>query len=1073
MSARTMAFLRHTAPGTAVLATVGETTVAEPQNNSQLEIRLLGSVQVHHHGRELDLGGVLPKSLLTVLVLSPGQTLPKDTVIEALWGADPPLTADRLIADYLSRLRTALDPVGDTIRLRAMRPGFRAELDPLAVDAHRLRDLIRRAERDRAADDGEHAAALLRQALSLWPTDTPALADLESKWLRSEARRLRGWRLDALEHLARLELDAGHAEQAAALLRDTAPSPGRENLTAVMILALLGTGETTRAANLADTANEYLKTHGRQPGPALRSAFEDADNSRRSTSPRGPQQLPADTAVFTGRDTELEQLLALADRTGAGSTPGRVVLCAIDGMGGVGKTALAIHAGHRVAERFPDGQFFLDLHGHTSGQMPRSPLEALGILLRAAGLASARIPQDLQERAALWRAHVSGHRMLVLLDNAGSEAQVRPLLPGGGECLVLVTSRKKLKALDEAHLLSLGLLPAADASALFRRIGGPGRIPAHDPALEEVVGWCAGLPLAVRIVGALLRHRPAWSTQSLAAALRDRRRRIAAFNDGDRDIAALFDLSYDALPAAHRQLFRLIALAPGVDVEVAAAAALAGLEANTATRLLEDLVDYNLLDQPVPGRYAMHELAALYGRQRSTHEETADQRNDAIDALTDYYLHTAQRADHHLARRTVRYATVVALPPTEPALFTTRTHAAAWMRANLDNIRAVVDVALQRGRHGCVVAFSSCLHGYLYTDGPWDLALTLHAMAVEAARAIEDHLGLATALHALGRVRRHTGDYGGAINAHREALTLYTELGHRLGQAHALDSVGRINYLTGNFPDALTAFNDALTLYREIGDTLGHAGALNGIGRVLQVTGDYRSAARAHEHALRLTSGHGDPISQATALNDLGRAEFRLGNHAGAARAQHEALDFYQVQNHRLGQANALTDLARVQCESGDHVAAARGVTQALDIYRADHHLLGQATALNVLGRALALDSDHGAALDVYEQALDLYRRLDDSLGQTESLNRIGAAHTATGNLAEARTCHDAALRTARSLGYPLGEAEALEGIGAVYVQEHALAQAADVLREAFAIYQRLQTKGVERVADLLGTLAA
>jgi len=328
-----------------------------------------------------------------------------------------------------------------------------------------------------------------------------------------------------------------------------------------------------------------------------------------------------------------------------------VVISAIDGMAGVGKTALALHAAHRLAERFTDGQLFIDLRGHTQGQQPRSAAEALEWLLLALGVPPQRIPQDADERAALYRQRLAGSRTLIVLDNAANEAQIRPLLPGDAGCLVLVTSRRRLKGLDDASTLSLDVLPQADAVALLRSVATRGHehelMP--DPLLAEIADLCGGLPLALRIAAALLRHRPAWSPEHLAALLRDQHQRLGTLFDGDRNLAAVFDLSYQNLGATHQRLFRRLGLLPGADVDAYAAAALADTDPSTATSLLEDLVDDNLLMQHTPGRYWMHDLLRLHARTLAG-RDPAHSRDSALERLLNYYQHTAIRADDLVTR---------------------------------------------------------------------------------------------------------------------------------------------------------------------------------------------------------------------------------------------------------------------------------------------------------------------------------------------------------------------------------------------------------------------------------------
>jgi DNA-binding SARP family transcriptional activator len=378
-------------------------------------------------------GGMRARSVLAVLLLHPGRVVPRDELIECAWETASAET-DAAIAACLYRLREAVDPTEQDFQLRSVGGGFLAEFDPMTVDVHRFLALLEPSGTGPAA--GLESAGRLRRAVALWQGHTHALIDVQSTWLREQARILEGRRLDALEQLTRLELDTGHPQQAVELLRETTSVPERENLTAIHIRALLSTGQTSEATELARVALETLGQQGRQPGPALRTALDTAlglhPDARPTGVPRGSRQLPADTAFFTGRGEQLGNLLASADRTG--DAPGTVVISAIDGMGGVGKTALAVHAGRLLAEQFPDGQLFVDLHGFTQDLSPRAATDVLADLLRTLDVHPSQIPEDLDARAALYRDRLYGKRMLVVLDNARSEEQVRPLLPGHPGC---------------------------------------------------------------------------------------------------------------------------------------------------------------------------------------------------------------------------------------------------------------------------------------------------------------------------------------------------------------------------------------------------------------------------------------------------------------------------------------------------------------------------------------------------------------------------------------------------------------------------------------------------------------
>ncbi|MBO0807530.1 MAG: tetratricopeptide repeat protein, partial [Actinobacteria bacterium] len=533
-----------------------------------------------------------------------------------------------------------------------------------------------------------------------------------------------------------------------------------------------------------------------------------------------PRRLPADTRVFTGRHAELARLLELAGRTGDGRGPGTVVISAIDGMAGIGKTALAVHAAHLLAERFGDGQLFIDLHGYTEGYPPRTPDQALETFLRTLGVPAQQVPADPEERAALYRERLAGTRTLIVLDNAADEAQVRPLIPGESRCLVLVTSRRKLKALDDAHTMALDVLPVPAAIALFAAVAGPGRVQAEDPVAAEIAGLCGRLPLTVRIAAALLRNRPAWTPEDLAGTLRAARARLDAFADGDRDLAALFDLSSQALDDGHRRLYCHLGHIPGPEADVYAAAALLDTGPVAAKRLLQGLVDQNLLQESPAGRYRMHDLVRAHARAQAL---PAPEREAATGRLLDYYQHTAGRADARITR-SAGPGSAASAPAHAPALPDAGA-ARAWLRAERANLTACLHYAIRRGQDDHTVALSQGLASLFRMDGPWPQAIDMHTAAAAAAARIGDRSGQALALTELGYLRQ-ADDYLDAERSLRSALRLYQAAGDPSGQARALTELGVVGRLSGDYRDAERSLQSALRLYRAAGDPSGQARAL-------------------------------------------------------------------------------------------------------------------------------------------------------------------------------------------------------------------------------------------------------
>ena len=471
---------------------------------------------------------------------------------------------------------------------------------------------------------------------------------------------------------------------------------------------------------------------------------------------------------------------------------------AIGGMAGIGKTAFAVHAAHRLADRFPGGQIFLPLHGHTPGQPPVDPADALASLLLTAGVPAAQIPPGLEARMALWRDRLAGRQLLLVLDDAASSEQVRPLLPGAGGSLVLVTSRRHLSALEDATAVSLDTLPPGEAAALLVRLAGRAGLSPDDPAVAEITRLCGYLPLAIGMVARQLHHHPAWTAAGRAAELAAAVDRLELMATENLSVAAAFNLSYADLTADQQRLFRRLGLHPGTDIDGYAAAALDGTDLAAARRGLEALYDQYLLTEPAQGRYRMHDLIREHARALADRLDPDGDRDDATARLLDYYQHTAARADALIARQARPRPAPAdgAVPAAVPAL-ADREQALAWARAERASLLACLDHATGTGQHARVIALTAGLAGLLRRDGPWADAITRHTAAIQAARHLGDRLGQANALNDLGDVRRLTGDYPAAAQDLEQALGIYRDLGDRLGQANALNDLGVVRLADG------------------------------------------------------------------------------------------------------------------------------------------------------------------------------------------------------------------------------------------------------------------------------------
>jgi tetratricopeptide (TPR) repeat protein/transcriptional regulator with XRE-family HTH domain len=802
---------------------------------------------------------------------------------------------------------------------------------------------------------------------------------------------------------------------------------------------------------------------------SARTAFEAAARGKAIPAmgvAAATRTLPRDIGSFTGREPELRQLV---DTVAAHISSGLVTgIYAIGGMAGIGKTAFAVHAAHQLAPQFPDGQIFLPLHGHTPGQQPVDPNDALASLLQTAGMAAQGIPSDLEARTALWRDYLAGKQLLLLLDDAARHDQVRPLLPGTAGSLVLVTSRRHLTALEDTQVISLDTLTPDTAADLLVRVTARPGLHAADPAVKEITRLCGYLPLAVGILGRQLHHHPAWAPADLSAKLAAARDRLQLMRAENLSVAAALDLSYQDLDEGQKHMFRRLGLHPGTDIDAYAAAALDNIDLATARQCLDALYDQYLLTEPAHGRYRFHDLVGEHARDLGTRDAPTDSEA-ALHRLVDYYLRIALAADRHLARHTPAGKPAPSdVAPTDIPNLPDRNSAVSWMEAERFNLHAIADYAATHERPHQAIAIAAAMHGFLRSQGHWPQALTLHRLALDMALQIDDRLGQAGALADLGDMQTLSGAYPAATSSHEQALELYRGLGDILGEANALNRLGTVQQAAGDRRTATTNLTRALELHRALGDRLGEANDLNQLGVVQHETGAYQLAAASHEQALELRRLLGDELGEALALYRLGGVQQATGNYQAATASLHQALDLHRKVGYRFGEATAFSQLGSVQQAAGDFQAAITTQEQALELYRILGYPRGEADALNNLGVARQAIGDEQAAKASFGEALDLYRRIDSPLGVAEALNNLGELSLASARPTDALSHYEEALTIARRVDLPPQEARALEGLGRFHLRCGRETEATALLRQSLTIYQGIGSPGARRVETAL-----
>ncbi|MBB5960717.1 DNA-binding SARP family transcriptional activator/tetratricopeptide (TPR) repeat protein [Saccharothrix tamanrassetensis] len=911
-----------------------------------VEFRLLGQVVVERDGHQVDVGPARQQCVLAVLLVEANTAVPAEVLIDRVWEDRPPLRVRSSLHSYLTRLRRALAAAPVSITWRS--GSYVLTVDEQAVDLHRFRRLIGQA---RTAVDDEQAMALIRQALELWRGE--AFAGLDTPWLHTVRAVVEQERLGAMLDLTDRRLRLGqHAAVLPALRAQAEQHPVNERLVGQFMLALYRDGRQADALQVfRDTRHTLASELGIEPGPDLRRLHErilraDPDLAA-PTMPRPIRRndLPGDVADFTGRRAELDRLRSMLPRD-ADTGPGTAaVIAAIDGMAGVGKTTLAIHLAHHVARRYPDAQLYIDLRAHTAGHEPVEPVAALNTLLRALDVSGEKIPEELETRAALWRAELAGRKVLIVLDNAASATQVRPLLPGTAGCLTLVTSRRRLVDLETAHTLSLDVLPRADAVNLVRGVFGDDRA-ADTDAVQVLVELCGYLPLALRIAAARLRTRPTWTVADLVTRLRDGRTRLTA---GDRSVAAAFGLSYQQLSAPRQRLFRRLGLVPGPDFDRYAASALNQTDPVATGELLEELVDVHLLQQPAPGRYRFHDLLRHHAADLAAHTDTPADEQTALANLVDHYLHTAYAADRLI--RPHRTPIEIGQPPFDchPQPLPDAAAAWAWFTAEYPNLLASQQLAVERKWHDAVWQLAWVLHTFHHRQGH----IHDHVVAWRAAMAAADRLSEPAVLimthRLLGNAHSLAARHDEAIQHLARSLRLAEDAGDIHGQAHAHGALSQVWGGQGDHLRALESATHAMRLFRAIDLPVWEAEAQSAVGWHRAQLGHYAQARIDCEHALVLRRRHHDRSGEALTMDNLGYIAHHTGQHTDALDYYQQALLVYRESGNTYEEASALDRLGHTHLALNQHEQATQAWRQAAELF----HAQGRTTDADRIQRQL------------------------------------------------------------------------------------------------------------------------
>ena len=1016
----------------------------EPAADTQLRIDVLGPLSVRCGPSTVSIPSAMQRTLLGLLAIQPGQVVGVEEIIDTLWSSEPPRTCRELVHTYVSSLRRLLAAAAEpdrsvgsrgasakgagnpSVGLRREQTGYRLRLGPGGSDAAHFADLAARARRAAAAGAAQSAWQLHGEALACWRG--PLLAG-EGSWRLQHpvAVALAAQRTAVAVEWADFGLGLGSYGRTAQLLQALcAQEPLHEGLAARLMLALAGEGRQAAALALfADLRQRLDAGLGVQPGPELREAHlrvlrgrlpvarrpvgsapesaaesgTTATASSKSASAVIPAQLPADVGGFTGREAELRTLDAILAPAERGDAP----VAVMTGMGGVGKTALAVRWARAARERFPDGQLYADLRGHGVGS-PARPLEVLVAFLGALGVAPDHVPADPDQASALLRSLVDRRRVLILLDNAADAEQVRPLLPASPGCATLVTSRGRLGGLvarDGAGLLAVEPLTAAESIELLARAIGDTRAQVEREAIAEIAALCAHLPLALRITAANLATRPTHRIADHVARLTAGGRLDALTVEGDPHTAvrATFDLSCAALGPAHLRVFRLISLAPGPDVTAGQVCALAALPAAEAGAVLDRLADRNLVFEYVPGRYRAHDLVRLYALELVQETESAPERAAAVDRLTAYCLAGAARAAKLL------YPHVLSLPQTDgdellpgtrgeegigPVLEDGRA-ALAWLDAERPGLVAMTVLLADTGAARAAVALADRLNGYFFLRADHVHWPTIARTSLQAAAMDGDPTRLAMAWLQCGMASLLASDHDAASGHYVRSANAARLAGWVAGEAVALNNLATTLWARGRVGEAVERLGEALALHRLSGRTAGEAVTLANLG--------------AGHLELARERGPGPDREQLEEARNL----------------LTQALDLHRKIGDRRNEADTVRLLAEVHRELGDDADGLDLARRALSMAVESGDLMHECSAHSTLATMLARTGEPERAFEEHERALEIARTADAVRKTAEALLDLAETHALLGQTDDAAlAAGDAQAVAARANSAPL-----------------------------------------------------
>ena len=960
--------------------------------------------------------------MLGILAMRANRAISRGELIDAVWGQDPPPSAEGGIYTYIAGLRRAFEP-GRSSRgpgrvLVSSGAGYLLHLVPGQPDAVAFEQNLNRARQQRRSGDLAGAVNAFDAARALW-RGVVAFAGVPGPFAETERTRLDELRSSAEEERADVLLAVGrHEDVVADLTAMVAENPLRERRRALLMLALYRSGRQAEALRTFNEGRKVLAEElGIDPGaeltrlhhqvltmdpaldlsptlvssppgsgsPVVIGSHHGSSPSVGTSSHGGtgggtrpvPAQLPADAPAFSGRHAELAALHAVLSREGS---------AVISGTAGVGKTALAIRFGRQVAKRFPDGQLYVNLRGFDPALIPLDPLDVLRFFLDSLGVPAHRMPQDIEERAALFRSMAEGKRLLIVLDNAFGAAQVRPLLPGSPTCMTVITSRNEMSGLvaaDGAVPVALDVLSQDEARELLHRRLGEERVSADPEAGDRIIGACARLPLALSIAAGRAAVKPkrplAEVADELSGALEAHALEALADDDTVTDVRAVFSWSYDQLSGTAARMFRLLGVHPGPDISLSAAASLAGLPRPEAATALRELVRMNMVTERAAGRFMFHDLLRAYASGLAEQIDDATERRAAAHRVLDHYLHTALAAMRNFSPAQVSLRLTEPCPGVVPAEIAGRDQAATWFDAETPVLFSLTRYAAAKGFEVHAWQLPWTLTFYLNRRGRWRDTVTMHRVGLAAAERIGDGIGQAHAHTEIGTALGTLGEFAEAEDHLRQALEVFRGVGRLADEAWLLHCLALLLERKGEFAAALAVLKDALRMLQAVGHWWTQGIVENGVGWLYAHVGQYDQALVHCQRALRLLREAGNTGPVGDTLDSLGLIYRKLGDLEKSKSYYEQSMTLFQEIGDAYSESRSLDGLGDTLLVEGDHVLARDAWVRAAEILERLQHPLAERVRVKLAELDARLGTTH-TGREVVDLGSD-GRRLSSGLG--------------------------------------------------------------------------------------------